>query len=791
MKGKKIVAVTLSLALAVGCTGCGKAKKEPKPTPKTTAKVSEGNANASGKGGDGQSDVPIVISSGKFSKQLNPFMAASQADKQVVDLTQVSLLTNDRAGRTVYKGIDGELREYNDTNYTYYGASDLKVTYNKEENTTKYHITLREDMQFSDGEKVTIDDVIFTLYAFCDKSYVGSRQLKNMPIKGLINYQANSTKAEKISGKKVNAYVKKMPAKLKKWIDKYIIKKELTNDMVQCQEEYANMGYNSAMAYFQDKYRISVNEEMTEDQAVKKAVTVYKKKGYKKLAKILYGNKKYFNTQIKNQARIYLAKKKGKKVTSISGIKKLGDYELEITTNGYCKEMTSNLSIPICALHYYGDTSKYEVSKGKYGFKRGDISALLANKSTPVGAGPYRFVKFEDSIAYFTSNEMYYLGCPQIAFLQVRDMTDDLKDAKLELKEKIAQNGTEKTEDTESAINPVAEITELTAGNVDVLKGVFTKEEIQWITKTNSNEKVTGDKINSAFVSNGSYYYVGIHGKNVAVGKDGNSEASVNLRKALATVISGCRGALQEEKGNTVRIVNYPVAAESWVSLATDDDRYEVAYGKDIQGKEIFTEKDPEEKKPELAAKMALEYFKAAGYTVENEKVTKAPAGASLQYTILVANGENNPLYASVSKAKEALASIGITLKIKSVSGNATLDRKLQKGSQQLWVGYRNINDMDMEKRYTNVYGKNIFGVANSTLSKNIVSLQNNMTRMERKATYEKCFDNILNLAVEVPVCEYRDTYMFSAERIVSDSVTENFTPYYSWLNEIQKISTK
>lgn len=157
---KKWMAVLMAGVLVISCTSCGKPQKEPKPTPKVTAKVDEGNANATGEG-DNQADIPIVIASTKFSRKFNPFIASSEADKQAVDLTQISLLTNDRAGRLVYKGIDGELRQYNGENYTYYGVSDLSINYDRKSDTTTYRIVLRDDLMFSNGEKLTIDDVLF------------------------------------------------------------------------------------------------------------------------------------------------------------------------------------------------------------------------------------------------------------------------------------------------------------------------------------------------------------------------------------------------------------------------------------------------------------------------------------------------------------------------------------------------------------------------------------------------------------------------------------------------------
>ena len=52
------------------------------------------------------------------------------------------------------------LHEYNGTEYTYTGLSDITVTQGEDE--TVYDIKLRDDVKFSDGEPLTADDLIFT-----------------------------------------------------------------------------------------------------------------------------------------------------------------------------------------------------------------------------------------------------------------------------------------------------------------------------------------------------------------------------------------------------------------------------------------------------------------------------------------------------------------------------------------------------------------------------------------------------------------------------------------------------
>lgn len=87
-------------------------------------------------------------------------------DQHIVDMTQIGLLGSDRQGAIVEKGIEGETRSYNGTDYTYYTASDLKMTQN-DDGSVYYDVTIRDDLTFSDGTPITIDDVIFSMYVYC------------------------------------------------------------------------------------------------------------------------------------------------------------------------------------------------------------------------------------------------------------------------------------------------------------------------------------------------------------------------------------------------------------------------------------------------------------------------------------------------------------------------------------------------------------------------------------------------------------------------------------------------
>ena len=111
-----------------------------------------------------KTDVPLVVATSALSQKFSPFFADTAYDQNVAGLTQISMMTTDRVGGIIYNGIEGETISYNGTDYTYYGTGDLKVEYDEATDITTYSYKMREDLKFSDGKPVTIDDVIFTYY---------------------------------------------------------------------------------------------------------------------------------------------------------------------------------------------------------------------------------------------------------------------------------------------------------------------------------------------------------------------------------------------------------------------------------------------------------------------------------------------------------------------------------------------------------------------------------------------------------------------------------------------------
>ena len=71
------------------------------------------------------------------------------------------------------------------------------------------------------------------------------------------------------------------------------------------------------------------------------------------------------------------------------------------------------LGVTIAPMHYYGGKTKYNYENNQFGFDKGDLSTVRAKTTHPMGAGPYKFIKFENGTVNFEANDSYYLAPPR------------------------------------------------------------------------------------------------------------------------------------------------------------------------------------------------------------------------------------------------------------------------------------------------------------------------------------------------------------------------------------------
>ena len=109
-------------------------------------------------------------------------------------------------------------------------------------------------------------------------------------------------------------------------------------------------------------------------------------------------------------------------IPNIAGIVKVNDYEVQVTVDGFDATAIYSLGgVLIAPMHYYGDESKYDYDNNMFGFDFGDLTTAASKTTTPMGAGPYKFVKYENKVVYFEANEYYYKGEPITTYVQFKE----------------------------------------------------------------------------------------------------------------------------------------------------------------------------------------------------------------------------------------------------------------------------------------------------------------------------------------------------------------------------------
>jgi peptide/nickel transport system substrate-binding protein len=731
--------------------------------------------------------TPLVVGYSAFSQKFSPFFAESAYDQDVASMTQVSLMTTDRVGGIIYKAIDGETVKYNGKDYNYKGICNIDVKINKDAagkaTTTVYTMTIRDDVKFSNGEKMTADDIIFNYYVLCDPTYTGSSTVYSSPILGMKNYRYNNSLAEVTTA---DAELANPSAATKAEFAKQLVAPLLTSELDWVKGLYKdgtikNYGIDTAkMPAPKDGFYAFYGTVKGYDSTKKTEATVLKDviaeygSDYKKLA-AAYGDSTYFDTKAQDIAlKQVLSKSNGDKVPNITGIKKISQTVVEVTTKGFdASAIYSICGIQVAPLSYYGDKTLYDYNNNKFGFTRGDLSKIQSKTTMPLGAGAYKFVKYENKVVYFEANDDFYKGTPVTKYIQFKETTEA---------DKISGVGT---------------------GTIDVTDPTGSKDAFKEIADYNTNKQLTGDKLTTNLVDFLGYGYIGINAATVNVKGDPASTESKDLRKAFATIFCAYREtAIGSYYGEAASIINYPISNTSWAAPQKSDEGYRVAYSLTADGKDIYTSAMTAQQKTAAALEATKGLLIAAGYTFDaaTGKFTAAPSGAKLSYEIIIpADGKgDHPSFAILTNAKKALASIGITLKINDPADANVLWDKLTAGTQEMWTAAWGASiDPDMYQIYDsaniapNGTGSNYYHIKDATLDKSIMTARESDDKAFRKATYKGCLDIILDWGVEVPIYQRQNCILFSTLRVNMATVTPDITTYWGWMNDIEKLQMK
>ena len=750
---KQVIALASAAALSVSVlAGCGGAASGATSESTSTATAEASNTAAS--------DGTLVLAETGFEGKFSPFFASSASDQDVIDLTQLGLLGADRKGEMILNGIEGETREYNGTDYTYYGTSDCVVTEN-DDGTVTYDIKLRDDLKFSDGEPVTIDDVIFSMYVFLDPTYDGSVTMYSTPIVGLEEYRNSMSTLSKLiaeAGEDNTDYTNFTEEQQKAFWDavndggvkfaQEIVDYMMANGATDVASAAAGWGFDLPDGADAKAFFLAIGEQYDWSFSAMEAESAGSA-----LSELIPEDVYAYSTTGVNV---------GNAVANVAGIVKTGDYSMTLTTSELSTTMIYQLQMPIAPLHYYGDESLYDYDNNSFGFVKGDLSGVRSKTSAPLGGGMFTFSKYSDGVVYLDANPDYFNGAPKVAHVNMKETQEADK------------------------------ITGVQAGTIDISDPSYSLEVADQIADINGVEGEDGPVITTRLKDFRGYGYIALSAKNVNVGGDPASEASKDLRKAIMTVVAAYRDeGIDSYYGDTATVINYPISNTSWAAPSVTDDGYKVAYSTDVDGNEIYTSDMKSEDKYTAALQAALGYFEAAGYTVENGQITAAPAGAKMEYQVNIGASGNgdHPSFQTLTNAAAALKTIGFTLTVNDMANASDLFASYQSGAAEGWVAaWQSTNDPDMFQLYHSQGATNYYAINDADLDELIMAARQTTDQEARKAMYKEAMEIILDWGVELPVYQRSEATIFSTERVNIDTIAKDQTPYWTYKSELNNL---
>lgn len=807
----KWLSVAMALCMVAGtlsaCSGGG--AKETKAPEATATKDTSAETQAPTVATDeskeettARSADTLVVGYDYFSSKFSPFFAKTAYDQDLAEMTSIYLLVNDREGNILLNAKDGETVAYNGTDYTYYSLANCTITENAD-GTVTYDMDLRDDVTFSDGTPLTADDVIFSLYVYCDPTYDGSSVIYGLPIVGMNEYRSGmdtlstlilnagrdntdfTNFSEEDATKFWNA-VDEAGAKFAQDIVDFVV-----GEYGDSLADYGNSEVALGMAMWgygawnDDKTKFvgasTAREWTLEGDDVPTAADYWTELftayagDLTAISDTETANNDFFSFFDEilgdDAAKYNKGVATGDSVPNITGIEKTGDYSVRLTLSELDATAIYQMNFLVAPLHYYGSTDKYDYENNKFGFDKGDLSTVKEKTTKPLGAGAYVFQDYKNGIVSLTANESYFKGAPKIKNLLLKETLEADK------------------------------LSGIVSGTFDITNPSMSVDVLNYIKEYNGNDDVDGDVITTSLIDNLGYGYMGINANNVKVGDDPASEESKDLRKAWATMFAVYRDSvINSYYGEMASIIQYPISNTSWAAPKPADEGYEAAYSKDVEGNALYTADMSDEQKYEAALQAAIDYLKAAGYTWDEAsgKFTAAPAGAEMSYEVIIPGGGSgdHPAYGILTNVKEAMASIGITLEINDPADSNVLWNATESGTNEMWVAaWQATADPDMYQVYhsSNIVGKggtdsNSYGIADDELDTLIMDARKSTDQAVRKPLYKQALERILDWGVEIPIYQRQNAVIFSTERVNMDTMTKDITPFYKWFYGIENV---
>ncbi|MDK2802487.1 MAG: ABC transporter substrate-binding protein [Oscillospiraceae bacterium] len=249
-------------------------------------------------------------------------------------------------------------------------------------------------------------------------------------------------------------------------------------------------------------------------------------------------------------------------------------------------------------------------------------------------------------------------------------------------------------------------------------------------------------------IDNLGYGYIGMNAERIP---------DKNVRKGLMHLMNRAP-AVQSFYGDLASVIEYPMSRISW------------AY--------------PENAKPvyDFSSIKAMEYFTKAGYkkVEQNGKTILQKDGVQLKIEVGIGGSGtmDHPAGPIITQLKNELESLGGKIDIQDVDANILFDR-LSAGQWDMWVAaWQSVIDPDMFQLYHSKGTTNHYKIQNDKLDDLITKARETNDISIRKTYYIDALNIIMDEAVEMPVYQRKNMYVFNQKILDKDSIPSDHSPF-------------
>lgn len=443
-----------------------------------------------------------------------------------------------------------------------------------------------------------------------------------------------------------------------------------------------------------------------------------------------------------------------------------GEYDvLQITIDGVDPKAIWNFALTIAPQHYYGEGSSVamDIENNKFGVEFAsfdfmtDIIQSTRNIKIPMGAGSYKATDSNNSDAptessFYMNNVVYFKANNN--FETVGEGINNAKIEKIRYQIVSSQNA----------------IAALENGTVHYISPALTTDNYEKLEKLESKGMVTltTDQLG--------YGYIGVNSAKIN---------DINLRKAIMCAMNTSL-ALDYYRAGTASQVYWPMSLVSW---AHPDGADRTDNGFDYPQLGTWSE--------DIAINNIQKYMQEAGVSAGDSQlsVTFTIAGSSLQ---------DHPTYKVFRDAASLLNELGWDVEVVCDTQALT---KINTGSLEVWAAaWSSALDPDMYQVYhkdstatsTLAWGYNYLKTSGTAeemailneLSDLIEEARETNDKAVRADLYQEAMEQILDLAIELPVYQRSVLYAFNSKVINADTMpgSSEMNPYSSPLDRIWEI---